>query len=283
MPEDHEYTEDGLPYFVDDEGVRRVLGCRESTAEELSLLQAGAIDDIPSARWKVVTHEECQARVEEFLKAYLLNQQSHGSCVGFSGAGALMWDLWSIGYPLPDRLSGAYIYSWINGNRDRGASITSALTELSTHGTCFEKTVPWNVIYRRDIPAEADAEAQRFMLETGMRISGFETVVTAGQVGKPVQFGINAGRAMNKFDSEGIAGYVGPGSNHSVFCAPLLVKCVSRAGFKVPMINSWGKWGPWKTGWCYVVDKHINGGGGGFIHGTPKYDPNSPLPPRVVA
>jgi len=209
------------------------------------------------------------------LKWALLDQKSHGSCVGFSAAGALMWDLWAAGFPPPGKLSGAYIYSWINGNRDAGASIVAALRALREHGTCLESTVPWNVIYRRQMPAGADEEAQRFKLETGGSLSGSERMVSALQCSKPVQFGVSAGGRFSRFDDEGVAGYNGRGSNHSVFSPPLLVK-KSNGDWKAPLVNSWNLWGPWRSGWCYVDQRHYDGGGGGFLHGTPNYDPKAP-------
>lgn len=274
--------EDDIPVYVDpDSGEHRRLGCLPSSDDELNLLRSGGVPIIPAAKWVTVTHDECKDRVEAFLSAYAINQKSHSSCVGFSAAGALMWDLWSIGFPLPGKLSGAYVYSWINNNRDAGASIVAALRALQKHGTCLESTVPWNNIYRRNIPAAADEEAKRFMLETGMTLSGFEEIASAGQVGKPVQLGVYVGRNFGSFDDEGVPGYAGRGSNHSVFLAPLLVK-KAGGGFKAPMINTWGSWGPYKTGWCYLDERHINGGGGGFIHGTPNYDPHGEQPPPAA-
>lgn len=270
-----------LEIYRADDGQEFKLGCVEPSDDELGLLQTTNAPDVPESEWVVVGHEECKRRVEAFLSLHNLNQKNHGSCVGFSGAGALAWDLWSSGLPPIGKLSGAYVYSWINGNRDRGASIPAALNALTEHGTCLESTVPWNVIYRRQMPAGADEEAKRFMLHTGGRVKGFAPMVSALQVGKPVQFGVQAGGSFGRFDDEGICGYRGRGSNHSVFAAPLLVR-KKNGGFKIPMINSWGLWGPWKTGWAYVDERHFEGGGGGFIHGTPKLDPQNPnFPPAV--
>lgn len=271
----------GLPIYVEpDTGLERRLGCLEPSADELGLLRASTIPSIDPNQWAYVTHEECKARIDAYLANWLLDQLQHGSCVGASGAGALQYDLVSIGLPPPGKLSLAYVYAWINGNRDGGANIVSALNALQRHGTCLESTVGVNTIYRRQMPPGADTEAQRFRLETGMPIGPFETVVSAGQIGKPVQFGIQVGRNFGNFDNEGICGYGGRGSNHSVWAFPLLVKKADGTP-KVPMINSWGEWGPYGTGWCYVDDRHIDGGGGGFIHGTPTYDPQRPPLPRV--
>ena len=269
-----ECPDTGLPIYVDDSGEERKLGCLPTAADEESLLQASSIPNINPAEWITTTHEWAKKVIESFLSLYLLNQRSHGSCVGFSAAGSLMWDIAKSGFPLAGRLSGAYVYSWINGNRDAGASIVSALDALKRHGTCLESTVGWNTIYRSQIPASADKEAQRFMLETGSTLQGFDSFVTAGQLGKPVQFGVMVGRNFGSFDDEGCCGYGGPGSNHSVFAAPFLVK-KKNGGYKIPLVNSWGSWGPFGTGWCYVDSRHIEGGGGGFIHGTPKFDPQA--------
>ena len=276
----------GLPVFIDpDTGEERKLGMLPPTEEEENLLQAGdnELPEVDESKYKIVTHEECKRIVELFLSFFLLNQKNHGSCVGFSAAGALMWLLFFSGYLKAGmKLSGAYIYSWINGNRDAGASIVAALNALKQYGTCLEATVGWNTIYRRQMPDGADTEAKRFMLEMGMRISGYRNIVSALQVGKPVQIGVQAGNAFNRFDDEGVCGYAGRGSNHSVFVAPLAVR-KKDGTLKFPMINSWGLWGPWKTGWAYVDERHLVGGGGGFLHGTPNLDPMNPdFPPAVI-
>jgi hypothetical protein len=272
----------GLLVWVDpNTGAEHRLGCKEATEEESSLLMAASTPIIPVAQWVVVTEEECRARVRAFLKWALLNQRSHGSCVGFAAAGALMWDLWSLGYPLSGKLSGAYIYAWINGNRDAGASIPAALTALKEHGTCLESTVGWDTIYRRNMPSGADAEAQRFKLETGSRLSGHDAIGSALQVGKCVEIGVQAGRRFGTLDDEGILGYDGRGSNHATFVAPICVKKKNGTGFKWPMINSWGPFGINREGWGYVDARHIEGGGGGFYHGTPNYDPNAEQAPAI--
>lgn len=273
----------GLPVWKDPEtGEERKLGMLAPTDEEENLLQADELPQLDESKWVVVSHEECKFRVESFLKLYLLNQRSHGSCVGFSAAGALMWVLWEMGLASLSKLSGAYIYSWINGNRDRGASIIAALNALKEHGTCLESTVPWDVIYRRQISSAADEEAKRFMLETGMRVSGYQNIGSAFQVKKPVQIGVQFGNAMQRFDDDGVAGYAGRGSNHSVFVAPIAVRKQRGGGLKFPMINSHGPYGPYKTGWAYVDERHLVGGGGGFLHGTPVLDPKHPdFPPAI--
>ena len=105
-------------------------------------------------------------------------------------------------------------------------------------------------------------------------------MVSALQCSKPVQFGVSAWGRFSRFDDEGVAGYNGRGSNHSVFSPPLLVK-KSNGDWKAPLVNSWNLWGPWRSGWCYVDQRHYDGGGGGFLHGTPNYDPKAPAPPRA--
>lgn len=279
MVNEYECPETGLPVVVIDD-VPRKLGLLQASEDDESLLRVGVTPDVPASRWQYVTHEECKARVEAFLKWALLDQKSHGSCVGFSAAGALMWNLWEMGFPPPGKLSGAYIYSWINGNRDAGASIVAALRALQSHGTCLESTVGWNTIYRRQIPAAADEEAKRWKLETGESLSGAERMVSALQCRKPVQFGVRAGGRFGSFDDEGVAGYNGRGSNHSAFAPPLLVK-KTNGEWKAPLVNSWNLWGPWRAGWCYVDERHFDGGGGGFIHGTPNFDPLAPPPPKA--
>ena len=154
---------------------------------------------IPESNWVDINRDAI------FGATYCLNQQSHGSCVGFSAAMSEMKSRTIRGQEF-ERLSGAYIYSWINGGVDGGAQITDALSELQNHGTCLESTVGWNSIYRWEIPSSADTEAQRFRISDGIIISTYEEMASAIQLGFIPQFAIEVGGNFENYDSEVVLG-----------------------------------------------------------------------------
>lgn len=268
-----------LPEFTDHNGETHKLGLLPLTEEPKMMafadyLSAAGITLIDSKDYR-----EWDTRPLFPVEKYLLNQKSHGSCVGFSAAGGFMKTraLRGLSY---EKLSGAYIYSKINGGRDFGAYIPDALVALEKYGTCKESEAEWDDIYPGRYPASANETAKRFMLDGkvgGLRCKSWEEACTALQMGYVVQFGLNVGRNFENFDNDGVAGY-SPGSNHSVHACGMKKGANGRWLFQ--MYNSWGKWGPYGDGTCYVDQRIFEGGGGGFIHLAPTLDPQDPnLPP----
>ena len=194
-------------------------------------------------------------RRADFGDEYILDQKSHGSCTGFASAGALMRARVLEGMPFA-RLSGAYTYAWINGNRDDGAIIADTLASLQQHGTCPEAECPWDRIYRSQIPAAADQSAQRFRILEVYRVDHFDELASGLQLGFIGVGAVQVGSGFTNLDADGVAGYDrGPG-NHAV-CFDGLHRL--RSGeWVVDLPNSWGlAFG--RHGRCYLTRQHIDG------------------------
>lgn len=224
---------------------------------------------------------EIDSRARYPKDKFCLNQKSHGSCVGFSAAGALMKLRQAHGLS-HQKLSGSYVYSKINGGRDAGAYIPDALTVLEKYGTCLESEAGWDDIYPKRYPAEANETAKRFKLSLevgGLRCDTWEECCTALQMGHVVQYGLNVGRNFESWDADGVNGY-SSGSNHSVHAAGM--KKTKAGKWVIQMFNSWGPlWGPYKDGTCWNSQRTFEGGGGGFIHLVPTLDPLDKVQPPV--
>ncbi len=239
----------GLDIFVDHTGVDRVLAKLPPQEHKRKALRAfsSVYPLIPRSQWQPISRRESMGG------QFILDQKSHGSCVGFSAAEALMRSRFIRGYGF-QKLSGSYIYSWINGGGDNGAQITDSLKALEDHGTCLEVTCGWNDIYR-NATKRGDTEAQRFKLREGIVISTFDEAGTAIQMNLIAQFAIEVGNNFDSFDSNGVAGFSNGPGNHSVHADGM--KLISSGVWVLDMPNSWStQWGD--TGRCYLSEKHFS-------------------------
>lgn len=169
-----------------------------------------AIPIIPESDWREIDGWS------QFGDEYVLDQKSHGSCVGYSAAGSMMQARALAGQKTYQKLSGAYVYSYINGGGDNGASIGDALEAMMEHGVCLDSEANWDAIYPSRIPATARTTAQRFLLEEGYRVDSFEEAMSAVQCGFVVAHAVMVGGSFDGLDSESVIGFDhGPG-NHAI-------------------------------------------------------------------
>lgn len=156
---------------------------------------------------------------KKFDPSYIADQKSHGSCNGYAGARALTRA--RVRRNLPKvLLSGAYLYSLMNGGRDEGSFIEDGV-KATVAGCATEATVNWDQIYPSKYDrAKAQAEAAKYKaLETDIytvsTAIGFLTGLALGFDG------VCAVHVQNRFmrlGADGIAGVdAGPG-NHAVGC-----------------------------------------------------------------
>lgn len=178
---------------------------------------------------------------KRFDKSFVKNQRSHGSCNGFAGAMALTRARIRRGLPRVD-LSGAYMYSLINGGQDRGSALDDGMKVLE-RGVCTEETVGWDSVFRTQYDtAKADAEAKRFRgfecYQTRTRLGVF----TAAALGFDLVIAVHVGRNFDQLDSEGRHGVDrGPG-NHAVLADG--ITCVGGNKPALTDTNSWATtWG----------------------------------------
>jgi hypothetical protein len=125
----------GLP-TVDFGGEPRQLGRLPSTihVSGMALLRA-AVPMVPRGDWKAIK------RRDVIGPDFILDQKSHGSCVGHGAAGALMAARALAGATF-QKLSGPYVYSWINGGVTTAPSFpTAARHSSATARPCTARSV----------------------------------------------------------------------------------------------------------------------------------------------
>jgi hypothetical protein len=236
----------GLP-TVDFGGEPRQLGRLPSTihVSGMALLRK-AVPMVPRADWKAIK------RRDVIGPDFILDQKSHGSCVGHGAAGALMAARALAGATF-QKLSGPYVYSWINGGSDNGAIISDGCKALVSHGAALYSEVSWDMIYRRQIPATADTTAQRFRASEVYAVESFDEICSALQLGFVVSIPVMVGGSFSDLDSNGICGWDrGPG-NHCVYVAGMDQVASQWA---LDMTNSWGtSFG--EKGHGFITQKHI--------------------------
>ena len=167
---------------------------------------------------EIITANSRVPRRQIFGASWVLDQKSHGSCNGFAGAGALQQARRLRGINDNLLLSGAWLYSLINGNRDQGSMLEDGLDAVQIHGIAPASLVPWDMIYQRQMPANAAAEAEKhkgivcYAVQTKQ---GFRSALAAGF---PVIVAVHAGSNFQRLDSNGVAGVDRGNGNHAVFC-----------------------------------------------------------------
>lgn len=186
---------------------------------------------------KIITASGRVPRRQIFGASWVMDQKSHGSCNGFAGAGALAMARRLRGLNDNLLLSGAWLYSLINGNQDRGSMLDDGLKAIQQHGVAPASLVPWDIIYQRQMPANAKAEAAKhkglvcYAVQTKQ---GFRSALAAGF---PVIVAVHAGSAFQRMDRNGVVGVTPGRGNHACFTQDIAIiggkECYD-------LQNSWG-------------------------------------------
>lgn len=232
-------SDDDIPMIIDANGDARRLG---------SLLPpAGFVSALPTFEkeypvWeddqirKIVTDPNRKPSRIRFDSSWIKNQLSYGSCNGWGGASALSKGRVKRGLKRID-LSGADLYSKINGGRDRGSMLLDALEAIQKLGVAPESLVTADMIYPHLQPQNAKTEAlkHRGLVAYAVQTKqGFRTALAAGF---PVIVAVQAGSRFQTFNKSGIA-YVDSGSgNHAVHCDDIQIVNGTEV---YDMANSWG-------------------------------------------
>jgi C1A family cysteine protease len=175
-----------------------------------------------------------------FDRSFIKNQGQYGSCNGFAGAAALTRARIRRGLKRVD-LSGAYLYSLINGGQDNGSHLSAGMRTLADKGCATEATVAWNKIYPSKYDrTKANREAAKHKAFECYRIDNAAELWTALALGWDVVVAVHVGSRFSKLNSNGIAGVDSGRGNHAVMCDGLLYVGGEIVGDGV---NSWG------TGW----------------------------------
>lgn len=267
----------GLPAIDDYTGVKRVLACLPSDQTDKAKLMrfSAAVPVMPKSEWREID------RRTTLGEQFILDQKSHGSCVGFATAGALMRARALNGSTFA-KLSGSYVYSFINGGRDQGANIANALAVIRDQGTSTDELCDWDAIYPSRISPEARMAATRFKALELYTAETFEELMTAIQLpGFIPVFAVQVGNRFTSLDSNGVCGFdAGPG-NHAVHADG--AKKLPSGEWLLDMPNSWNlTFG--QRGRGRLTERHIEGISYQecFVIRAAAEDPQDPNSPPVV-
>ena len=160
------------------------------------------------------------------------------NCNGFAGAKALQRARVRRGLPRVN-LSGAYLYSLVNGGQDNGSMLDAGMAAIQSRGVATEETVGWDAIYpSRYDRAKADGEAAKHKGFECYAVRTRQALFSALALGFDCVVAVHADDGYMQLDGEGIAGGgQGPG-NHAVGCDGL--GWSSRYG--VPLADQYGSW-----------------------------------------
>jgi hypothetical protein len=238
--------------YVDFDGEKRYLASIPSgglMASTLPNYEAAGNPMFPRSDWFEMNRRGAGRAFDT-----IFNQGSFSSCVGNGWAGALQRARAARG-ATPFVLSPAFVYSLINGGRDRGAVISDGIGALTKVGTCLFSTVGQSPIYSSRMPEAARAEAARFRISDAYHCRTWDEVVSAILSGLFVPtYGMQVGSNFNRFDSHGVAGHNrGPG-NHAMHADG--VKKLPDGRWVIDNVNSWGtNFGD--GGRCYLDEEHL--------------------------
>lgn len=264
------YHTNGLPYVEDGSGHRRVLGCLAADPKKFAHLPrfADSFPTLPRSQWK-----ECQ---DDDSDLPILDQNGHGSCVGHGSCSAFqhVWNKSGFG---PQRFSPCFLYGLINGGSDNGAVVGDAMDALMQKGICLETTVPeGNQIYQSQFPQTAFTEAQRFKLERAYRVSSFDEIATAVQMGFAVSTGVDIGRAFEP-DAQGVLPDLRGSSGGHCTCQRRGLKNIGGKWYLFSQ-NSWGtSWG--LQGRFWIPESYFQGQTDHFVPAFDSFDPQDKIKP----
>lgn len=162
----------------------------------------------------IVQSEEFSFGREWFDEDYITNQNGHGSCASYGGASGLEKAIVLGGQPRT-KLSGDYLYSLVNGGRDRGSMLDDNMEAIMNNGVCKRETVKLGEIYRsRYNKEEADAEAKRFRGHELFVISNEQEMATALCMKMPVVMAIHVTNNWRNFDAQDVLAAANGMGNH---------------------------------------------------------------------
>lgn len=243
--------------WVDGDEHARMLTCKPPSEQMLAALpQYGSSNPVfPEKEWYNLNRRNIFGG-----KDWILDQNGYNSCVANGGAGcyrrirvlAGMKDV---------KLSPGFLYGWINGGQDEGASVPSILGALEKHGCAPFSLMGQTPFYPRQYKPEAVEEAVHYKLQDGYRCSTWDEAISALLTGRYViAYGIQVGPTFYKFDQYGVAGHTDGPSNHCMMADG--VKKLPDGRIVLDNVNSWGyNFGPWKNGRVYLDKQHLFGGG----------------------
>ncbi len=232
-----------LQPFFDAHGNERRCGSLEIPEGFVSAFPEYSSEVVPydddKIHWLITHPDRVPSRVT-FGPRWILDQKSHGSCNGHLCAGLLQRMRWLSGTDYQDGmlLSGAYPYSKMNGGQDRGSILEDGMKVICEHGCAPADLVTWDMIYPKQQPKNADAEAAKHKGWNPLRTTDLQQVRTALSQQIPVGIAVHAGAKYSKVDSKGrVLGVDNGHGNHAIIADDLLWEDGSE------WLDSPGSWG----------------------------------------
>lgn len=169
------------------------------------------------------------------------DQGSIGSCCGQASASGLAKCRVLSGLDWVN-LSGEYVYSKINDNRDQGGMLEDGMDALKDFGAAEYLNSHNQKYRRRSFTVEDDESAKRFKAFDCCAISTEKELASALISGWVCIVAVHAGNSFMRIDSRGIAGSSLGSGNHAVHVDDLVID--QNGNILFDMANSWGtQWG----------------------------------------
>jgi hypothetical protein len=147
----------------------------------------------------------------------ILDQDGCGGCAGWSACGCFKL-VWTLAGQTDQEFSPGFQYAQVNGGFDGGSSPIDNMNSLLTTGICLASDNPKDAIFKRQIPSTATTNAARFKLGKSYVITGWEDLISAVMLNRPVNFGMKLPRGYESVDqSTGLPPTGGYGGLHAQF------------------------------------------------------------------
>ena len=236
-----------LPDFKDKQGIIRKLGLLMPTGEPLLMAKAYETLAYPiltdAEIIKLISNTERIPARQLFDDHWVKegDQSTHGSCNGWMTASMLSKIRWKRGIRDGVVMSGSYIYAWINGNKDQGSSLSKDVDILTKYGAPPASLVPANLIYRKQMPKSADAEAAKhkgFVMYYTDDLQAWKSGVALGGVGG---MAVQVDSRFKNYSGNGIVPPAHGGGNHAVHADDIVTY---KGELCIDSPNNWGLgWG----------------------------------------
>jgi hypothetical protein len=202
-------NEDGKEVIVSPDGVRHALGLMPDPNPPRLRSYANTVESLPSRQRliEIVESDEYQNNVggaAHYDSTWTKNQNGWGKCA--SSAGTYLEEKARYrGGQARIELSDDYLYSLVNGGRDRGSTLGENLRAIMTRGIASRRVVAEGKIYRgRYDNAQADKDALRFRGHEGIGINSEHEAVACLAAGGAFAYAVHVGRNWKRFDSRGV-------------------------------------------------------------------------------
>jgi hypothetical protein len=207
-----------ITQIIDDYGVPRELGTIPQLPGFTSAMPVYADSGKPMFtldQLRTMAVERDTLGSTKFDASFIKDQRSHGSCNGFAAAYALTKARIRRGLPRVD-LSGAFAYSLMNGGRDNGSLLEDGMQAIMEHGIAPESLVKWDMIYPRQQPANAKAEALRYRAFECYAAPTELELFSGLAAGFDAVFAVDVNDSFMRLDRDGVAGGGRGVGNHAV-------------------------------------------------------------------